>query len=187
MINATEIRKGMVLKVDGDLYMVLDCQHHTPGNLRAMMQVEMRSIKRGSKTAKRFRSTDSIEDAFVEVKMYEYLYKEGTDFIFMNLENYEQFPISAEIIGDAAPYMMLNNQYRLTFCDGKAVGIELPSSVVMTVVETEPGSKGDTRTNVFKPAKTETGLIVKVPLFLKQGEKIKIDTRTGEFLERSND
>ena len=187
MINATEIRKGMVLKVEGDMFVVLECQHHTPGNLRAMMQVEMRSIKRGTKTSKRFRSTDAIEDAFVEVKPYEYLYKEGDDYIFMNVENYEQVPIFKEVIGDAAPYMMLNSQYRITYCDGQAVSIELPSSVVMTVVETEPGAKGDTRTNVFKPAKTETGLIVKVPLFLKQGEKIKIDTRTGLFLERSND
>jgi len=185
MINATQIKKGMVLKVDGDMFIVLESQHHTPGNLRAMMQVEMRSLRRGTKTAKRFRSTDTIEDAYVEVKPYEFLYKEGEDFVFMNLENYEQIPVSKEVIGTAASYMMLNSQYRLTFCDGQAVSIELPSSVVMEVVETEPGSKGDTRTNVFKPAKTDTGLMIKVPLFIKQGEKVKIDTRTGEFLERA--
>jgi len=186
MINATDIRKGTVLKIDGELYVVLDFQHHTPGNLRAMMQVEMRSLKRGTKMQKRFRSTDQVEDVFVEVKPHEYLYKDSNGYVFMNLENYEQITVAPEVIGDAAPYLILNNQYRLTICDGSPVQIELPSSVIMEVTETEPGAKGDTRTNVFKPAKTNTGLVVKVPLFIKPGEKIKIDTRTGEFIERAN-
>lgn len=187
MINATEIRKGMVLRMDGDLYIVLDREHVTPGNWRAMVQTEMRSLKSGTKTQKRFRSNDQVEDVYVETRNFEYLYPEADAYVFMDSETYDQIPVPAEVIGNDINFMPENSVVKGTVIDGKIASIELPTNVVLEIIEAEPGVKGDSRTNIFKNAKVSTGMAVKVPLFMKVGDKIKIDTRTGDFMERVND
>ena len=184
MINATDLRKGMMIKIDGELYLVVDYQHVTPGNWRGMVQTKLKSMKQGSIVQKRFRSTDKLEDVFLEHRTMEYLYKDGENYCFMDTENYEQVLLPKEAVADAMPYMTLNSQAKIAFYEGKALSVELPTSVSLKIIETDPGMKGDTVVNVYKAAKVETGLVVKVPLFINNGEVIKVDTRTGEFLGR---
>jgi len=173
-----------VIKLDNDLYVVVESQHVTPGNWRGMVQAKLRNLKQGNIVQKRFRSTDKVEDVFLEYRTMEYLYKEGDSYCFMDTENYEQIMLPKEAMEDAISYMKLNTQARIAFYENKALSVELPTSVVLEIVETDPGMKGDTVVNVFKPATLETGLIIKVPLFINTGEKVKVDTRTGEFLGR---
>ncbi|MCC8165810.1 MAG: elongation factor P [Planctomycetes bacterium] len=187
MINATDIREGMVIRMDGELFIVLDREHVTPGNWRAMVQTEMRSLRSGNKTQKRFRSNDQIDEVYVETKNFEYLYPESDAYVFMDSENYEQIPVPADVVGDAINFLPENTVIKGTVIEGKIVSIEMPSSVVLEIVEAEPGVKGDSRTNIFKNAKVSTGYNVKVPLFMKVGDRIKIDTRSGDFVERVND
>lgn len=184
MINATEIRKGIVIRVDKELYLVVDYQHVTPGNWRGMVQAKLKSLKQGNTVQKRFRSTEKLEDVFLESRLMEYLYIDGESYCFMDLENYEQILLSKEVMENALPYMKLNEQAKIVFCEGKAISVELSTSVTLKIVETDPGNKGDTVVNATKPAKMETGLMVKVPLFIENGEVVKVDTRTGEFLGR---
>ncbi len=184
MLSATEIKRGTVLKMDGELYLVVDYQHVTPGNWRGMVQAKLKSMKQGSIVQKRFRSTDKVEDVFLEHRNMEYLYKDGENYCFMDTENYEQILLPKEAVEDAMSYMTLNSQAKIAFYEGKALSVELPTSVSLKIIETDPGMKGDTVVNVYKAAKVETGLIVKVPLFINNGEVIKVDTRTGEFLGR---
>lgn len=184
MINATEIKRGTVLKVDGELFTVMDFQHITPGNWRGMVQAKIKSLKQGNVIQKRFRSTDKLEDVFLEHRAMEYLYPDGDNYCFMDTETLEQIFIQGDAIEAEIPYIALNKQAKISFYEGKPIAVELPASVALTVEETDPGVKGDTVTNVFKPATLETGLVVKVPLFINQGERIKVDTRTGEFISR---
>lgn len=184
MISATEMKKGGVIKLDKDLYVVVEALHVTPGNWRGMVQAKLRNLKQGNIVQKRFRSTDKVEDIFLEYRTMEYLYKEGDSYCFMDTENYEQIMLPKEAVEDAIPYMKLNTQARIAFYENKALSVELPTSVVLEIVETDPGMKGDTVVNVYKPATLETGLIIKVPLFINTGEKVKVDTRTSEFLGR---
>jgi len=184
MINATDIRKGMVIRMDGELFIIMDREHVTPGNLRAMIQTEMRSLRSGNKTQRRFRSNEQVDEVYVETKPFEYLYPEADAYVFMDTENYEQIPVSKDTIGDDIRFIPENTQVKAMVIEGKIVSIELPTSVVLAIVESEPGVKGDSRTNIFKNAKVSTGMAVKVPLFMKVGDRIKIDTRTGEFVER---
>jgi elongation factor P len=184
LLSATEIKKGLMIKLDGELYLVVDYQHVTPGNWRGMVQAKLKSLKQGNIVQKRFRSSDKIEDVFLDHRIMEYLYKDGDNYCFMDTENYEQVLLPREAVGDAILYMVLNSQVKIAFYEGKAISIELPPSVTLKIVETDPGMKGDTVVNVYKSAKLETGLIVKVPLFINNGEVIKIDTRTGEFISR---
>ncbi len=184
MISATEIKRGTVLKVENELYVVIDYQHITPGNWRGMVQAKLKSLKQGSVVQKRFRSTDKVDDVYLEHREMEYLYQDGDNYCFMDTETLEQVFIQKDAIEAEIPYIALNTQARISFYDGKPVSVELPSSVILRVEETDPGAKGDTVTNVFKPATLETGLVVKVPLFINQGERIKVDTRTGEFISR---
>ncbi len=185
MINATDIRKGLIIKIDGELFSVSGFQHVTPGKGRAHMQVSIKSLKQGNVTQKRFRSTDKVEDVFLEHIDMEYLYKDGENFCFMNTENYEQVLLTKEVLGDTMLYITPNSKVKVSFYEGNTVGIELPASVTLKIIETDPGTKGDTVTNVFKPAKLETGFTTKVPLFVNPGELIKVDTRTGQFLGRA--
>lgn len=185
MINATDIRKGLIIKIDGNLFSVSDFQHVTPGKGRAHMQVSIKSLKQGNVTQKRFRSTDKVEDVFLEHIDMEYLYKDGDNFCFMNTENYEQVLLTKEVLGDTMLYITPNSKVKVSFYEGNTVGIELPASVTLKIIETDPGAKGDTVTNVFKPAKLETGHIIKVPPFINPGELVKVDTRTGQFLGRA--
>ena len=186
MPNATEIKRGMVLVMDGELWNVVESTHVTPGNWRGMVQVVMKSLKNGSKKQHRFRSTDTVETAFLDIKEMQYLYKDPAGYCFMDTENYEQIILTDDEVGDAPKYLKENEVVKVTMHDGLPIGLELPPVVVLIITETDPGAKGDTVSNVFKPATTDSGLVVKVPLFIEQGEKIRVDTRTGEFQGRDN-
>ena len=184
-IPATQLRPGMVIKHNNDLHSVTKVEHRTPGNLRAFIQAKLRNIRSGSTFEHRFRSSDPIEKITVDEIPMEYLYRDGEQFWFMNTENYEQTNISHDVLGDAVDYLIPNLQIRMEFFDGKPVGVELPQTVDLTVVETEPGLKSATASSVTKPAKTETGLIVQVPPFINEGEKIRVDTAEGAYLSRA--
>lgn len=184
-IPATQMRPGMVIKHNNELHAVFSVEHRTPGNLRAFIQAKLRNIRTGAMFEYRFRSGDAIDKVTVDEVNMEFLYSEGDSYYFMNIESYEQTYLSKDILGDAVDYLIPNLQIKVEFYDGKAVGIELPQTVEMTVVETEPGLKSATATNVTKAAKMETGLIVQVPPFISEGEKIKVDTSEGAYLSRA--
>ena len=184
-IPATQLRPGMVIKHNNDLHGVFSVEHRTPGNLRAFIQAKLRNLRTGAMFEYRFRSGDAIDKVTVDEVQMEYLYNDGDSYYFMNTENYEQTHLTKEILGDAVDYLIPNLQIQVEFFDGKAVGIELPQTVELTVVETEPGLKSATATNVTKAAKTETGLVVQVPPFINQGEKIRVDTSEGAYLSRA--
>lgn len=186
MAAANDIRKGAVLMEGNDLFLVVSCEHRTPGNLRAFVQVNLRNLKTGIAHDRRMRSTDKVEFAELETREMEYLYPEGENFCFMDTETYDQTFVPKDLVGDSIPYLRLNDKVKMQMHQGKPVTIDLPASVVLKVVESEPGVRGNTATNVFKPAKLETGLTVKVPLFVNPGEHVKVDTRSGEFIERAN-
>jgi len=184
-IPATQLRPGMVIKHNHDLHSVFSVEHRTPGNLRAFIQAKLRNLRTGAMFEHRFRSADAIDKVTVDEVQMEYLYSDGDSYYFMNTENYEQTHLSKDVLGDAVDYLIPNLQIEVEFFDGKAVGVELPQTVELTVVETEPGLKSATASSVTKPAKTETGLIVQVPPFINQGEKIRVDTSEGAYLSRA--
>jgi elongation factor P len=184
MIQATQMKRGMCIKHENDLYRVVSAQHITPGNWRGMVQAKIRHLKSGSIIEHRFRSEDRIERAILDETAMEYLYQEGDMYHFMNNETYEQIGLSEEVLGDAVQYLTPNITLKVEMYEERPVGIELPMTVDMTVVETEPAIKGASVSNVGKPAKMETGLIVQVPPFISEGERIKIDTTTGSYIER---
>jgi elongation factor P len=175
----------MIIKHNNDLHSVFSVEHRTPGNLRAFIQAKLRNLRTGAMFEHRFRSPDPIEKINVDETEMEYLYNDGDGYYFMNTENYEQLHLNRDILGDAVDYLIPNLQIRVEFYNGKAVGIELPQTVELTVLETEPGLKSATASSVTKPAKTETGLVVQVPPFINEGEKIKVDTAEGVYLSRA--
>ena len=184
-IPATQMRPGMIIKHNGELHAVFSVEHRTPGNLRAFIQAKLRNLRTGAMFEHRFRSPDPIDRVVVDEIPMEFLYNDGDDYYFMNTENYEQTHLKRDTLGDAVEYLTANLQITVSFFDGVAVGIELPQTVELTVVETEPGLKSATASSVTKPAKLETGLTVQVPPFINEGEKIRVDTRTGEYLGRA--
>jgi elongation factor P len=184
-IPATQLRPGMVIKHNNDLHAVFSVEHRTPGNLRAFIQAKLRNLRTGAMYEHRFRSADAIEKITVDEVEMEFLYKDGDDYHFMNTETYEQTQLHKDVLGEAVEYLISNLQIKIEFFDGKPVGIELPQTVELTVVETEPGLKSATATNVMKPATMETGLVVQVPPFINIGEKIRVDTSEGAYLSRA--
>lgn len=184
-IPATQMRPGMIIKHNNDLHLVFTVEHRTPGNLRAFIQAKLRNVRTGAMFEHRFRSGDAIEKITVDEVPMEYLYQDGDTFCFMNTENYEQVHLNKDVLGDAVDYLTANLQIKVEFYDGKPVGIELPQTVELTVVETEPGLKSATASSVTKPAKMETGLVVQVPPFINEGEKIRVDTAEGAYLSRA--
>jgi len=184
-IPATQMRPGMVIKHNNDLHSVFSVEHRTPGNLRAFIQAKLRNLRTGAMFEHRFRSGDAIEKVSVDEVKMEFLYNDGDDYYFMDTQTYEQTPLKHDTLGDAVEYLTPNLQITVEFFDGKPVGIELPQTVELTVVETEPGLKSATASSVTKPAKTETGLIVQVPPFINEGDKIKVDTSEGAYLSRA--
>src|SRR5881392_847661 len=185
MLSATQLRPGMVVKFNNELYSVFSMSHRTPGNLRGFVQVKMRSLRSGSMTEHRFSSEDRVERAMLEEHEMEYLYDDGEYFYFMNTENYEQMHLMKDLLGDATSYLIPQLRVKVEFYEGKPISVELPPTVDMTVVETEPGMKGASVSNVTKPAKLETGLVVQVPAFITEGEKIKVNTAEGTYQERA--
>jgi len=184
-MNATQMRRGNVIKHEGDLFSIHQVTHRTPGNLRAFVQAKMRNLRTGAMIEHRFRSEDRVDVAMVDEQVMEFLYRDGNDFHFMNTESYEQIHIDADTLGDAVGYLIPNIQLKIQMYEGRPVGIDLPITVDMLVTETEPGLKSATVSNVTKPATCETGLVVNVPAFINQGEKIRVDTAEGKYLERA--
>jgi elongation factor P len=185
MISATQLRPGMVVKFNNDLYSVFSMTHRTPGNLRGFVQAKMRNLRSGTMIEHRFSSEDRVEKAILEQHEMEYLYDDGEYFYFMNIETYEQIHLMKDLLGDATNYLIPQLKVSVEFYEGKPMSVELPATVDMTVVETEPGLKGATVSNVSKPAKTETGLVVQVPPFITEGEKIRVNTSEGTYQERA--
>ena len=185
-LQATEIRAGHIVKFEGNICRVDGVEHITPGNWRAIIQIKLRNIKTGGAKIQRFSSGDKLELAYIDQQSCEYLYQNGDNYVFMNQENYEQFEIHKTMVGDDVKWLKENLPVKINFLDGSAIAVELPPSVDLKVVSTEPALKGATVTNVYKPAKLETGAMVQVPPFIKEGEVIRVDTRSGEYLERVN-
>jgi elongation factor P len=173
------------VKFNNDLYSVFSMTHRTPGNLRGFVQARMRSLRSGTMIEHRFSSEDKVEKALLEQQEMEYLYDDGEYFYFMNTETYEQIHLMKDLLGDAVNYLVPQLKVEVEFYEGKPMSVELPATVEMTVVETEPGLKGATVSNVTKPAKMNTGLVVQVPAFITEGERIKVNTSEGTYQERA--
>jgi elongation factor P len=184
-ITATLLRPGAVIMHNKDLHQVFSVEHRTPGNKRGFIQAKLRNLRTGSMIDYKFRAEDSVEKIVLDEVEMEYLYQDGDDYWFMNTENYEQIHFKADTLGGAVEYLTPNLQIKVEFHDGKPVGVELPQTVDLKVIETEPGLKAATASSVTKPAKTETGLVVYVPPFINEGEKIRVDTSEGTYLSRA--
>ena len=184
-IPATQIRRGMIILFEGQPCKVIEFRHHTPGNLRAMVQTKLRNVRTGSTLEHRFRSADTVERASLEQHEMEYLYSDGSHHHFMNTENYEQIGLSADDLGDAVEWLTPGLKIQAEFYEGAPIGIDLPPSMELTVVQTEPSLKGATVSNVNKPATLENGATVQVPPFINEGDRIRVDPREGRYIERA--
>ena len=184
MINATQLRPGMIIVYEGDLYRVTAIHHLTPGNKRGFMQTKMKNLKTGVGTEKKFRSEDRLEQAMLDSRAMQYLYADGDMHTFMDTKNYEQISLAAEEIGDLLHYLLPNQVVEIEFFEGKPLGISPPSTVELEVVETEPMLKGATASASYKPAKLETGVTIQVPPFIQVGDKVRVDPSEGTYTER---
>ena len=185
-INYSQVRKGMVIVgEDGQLYSVVDRDLNTPGNWRAILQLKLKNLKTGAVTMNRVRPEDKVEQAYLDKRAMQYLYQEGDEYVFMDLETYDQIHLHSDWVGDQILYLKENDNAQVTFHDGKPLSLELPATVELKVVETEPSVKGATAAAQYKPAKLETGLKITVPPFVGVGEVVQVDTRTGEYLSRA--
>ncbi len=185
MIKASELRKGKVITYENNLYTVHTAQHVSRGNWRSYIQAKLKSLKTGQVIDARFAVDDTIQTPYVENKPFEYLYRDGTDFVLMDQANFDQINVPADVMGEADQYLKGNETVVCLFIDGKIVGAELPNVVELKVVDTPPVARGATATNQTKDATLETGLRVRVPPFIENGEVLRIDTRTGEYVERA--
>jgi elongation factor P len=185
MAAANDLRKGQAIKYNGNTAIVLEVHHRTPGNLRAFVQAIIRYINTGKSADVRFGSTDKVELIDIDRKQIEFSYKDHTGYHFMDPETYETVDLQENLLGDAKDYLVENLSVQVLYAEGKAVQVELPASVNLKVVESAEGLRGDTASNVTKPAKLETGKTINVPLFINEGETIKIDTRTGNYMGRA--
>jgi elongation factor P len=184
-IPATQIRKGMVIVFEGEPCRVVEFRHHTPGNLRAMIQTKLRSLLTGSSFEHRFRSVDTIERASLEQHEMEYMYSDGSHHHFMNTENYEQVALSDDELGDSAQWLSPGLKIQAEFYEGSPIGIDLPPSLELTVTQTEPSLKGATVSNVNKPATLENGVTITVPPFINEGDRLRVDPTEGRYIERA--
>jgi elongation factor P len=185
LIQASQLRTGMCILFEGDICRVMTAQHVTPGNLRGFVQARMRNLRNGNSFEHRFGSTEKVERAILDTQQMEYLYSDPSGHHFMNQESYEQITLDDETLGDSMLYLLPNTVIQIDFYDDRAVGIELPNTVTLEVVDTEPSMKGATASASYKPAKMETGLTVQVPPFIEIGTKIIIDTRENKYLSRA--
>lgn len=185
MATTADLRVGAVIKHQGDLCVVLESQHRTPGNLRAFYQVKMRVIKTGKLKEERFRSGESIEFVRIETKNFQYLFRDGDLFTFMDTNTYDQIPVTEEVVGEGAKWMKEGMEVQIGRDeDGNVITMALPPNVPLRITHTEPGVRGDTATNVLKPATVETGASVSVPLFINEGDLIRVDTSSGAYVDR---
>lgn len=184
MATTSDFRTGMVIRWNNELWSIVEFQHVNPGNWRAFVRTKLKNMKTGKVVENRFRSGESVDDVRVERHQYQYLYRDGADFVLMHNETYEQINISPELLGQGQQFLKENTNIDLLLDGTQIVAVELPLFINLKVVYTEPGVKGDTATNTLKPAKLETGATVYVPLFVNEGDLLKIDTRTGDYVER---
>jgi len=182
---ATQIRRGMVLVFNGEPCRVVEFRHHTPGNLRAMVQAKLKNLRTGSNFEHRFRAADTIEKASMETHELEFMYQGGCTYHFMNTENYDQLEIDEEVLGDNAQWMQAGMRIMAEYYDGRVIGIDLPNSLVLEIVDTAPVMKTATKTASTKPAKLENGVTVNVPEFVSTGEKVRVNPNTGEYMDRA--
>jgi len=184
-MKASELKRGMIIEDNKQLFVVIDVEHRTPGNLRAIYQTTLKSVIEGKLVNMRYSPEDRVERVDLEAKQAQYLFRDHAGFHFMDMETYESIVLDAEILGSIKDYLKENAEIALLYHDRKPVTAELPTCIELKVVESAPGVRGDTSGKVTKPAKTETGLIVNVPLFIDEGEVIKVDTRNGQYLGRA--
>jgi elongation factor P len=184
-INATRLKKGMLVKIGEDLFRVLELQHVTPGNLRGFVRIKFRNIRNGTLSDQKLRSEDTMDRAVLDEREMQYLYKDGDSFHFMDTSSFEQLHIDAEALGDSVNYLIPDALIKVEFYGEEPVGIELPPTVDLTVADTAPGIKGATASNQIKPARLETGLVVNVPPFVNTGDRVRVSTDTGEYLSRA--
>ncbi len=184
MASTTDFRPGFVMRWNNDLWTVVEFQHVNPGNWRAFVRAKLKNLKSGKVVENRFRAGESIDQVRVERKVCQFLYREGADFVVMDTETYDQFNVAPEVIGDQQKFLKENMNIEILFDGSKIIAVEIPLFVNLEVIMTEPGLKGDTVSNTLKPATVETGAIVMVPIFVNQGDMLKVDTRNGAYVER---
>ncbi len=184
MIAANQLRNGMIIEFEGQVYQVMEAIHRTPGNLRAFMQVKMRNVRNGNQTEQRFSTSDRVERVTLENHKMQFLYQQDEGYHFMNTENYEQIQLNKSDLGDAVNFLLPETVIDLQLYEGKPIGIQLPKTMDFKVIEAEPAVKKQTASSSYKPAKIETGITIKVPAFVAEGDVIRVDTESHEYLER---
>lgn len=185
MVSTNSLKKGMTLDLDGELWQVVQHQHHKPGKGQAVVRTKLKSVESGKVVERTFRSAEDVPQAILRARSFQLLYRQGEDYVFMDTETYEQRLVPPEVLGDRARYVVEGQTIEVELHDNQIVTVSLPAAVELEVTETDPGLAGDTATSATKPATLETGLEVKVPLFVEEGDLLKIDTRTGEYLSRA--
>jgi elongation factor P len=183
-VNTNDLRRGMTLELDGTLFQVIEFQHVKPGKGGAFVRTKLRNLKTGAVVDRTFNAGVNVGLAIVERHEMQFLYRDGDSLVFMDTESYEQHHVAADVVGDAVNYLTEGSTAMIVLYEGNAIGLELPASVVLRVARTDPGVKGDRVSGALKPATLETGLVVQVPLFVEQGDLVKIDTRSGDYLTR---
>jgi elongation factor P len=183
-VSTNDFKNGMTLDLDGTLFQVVEFQHVKPGKGGAFVRTKLRNVKSGAVIERTFNAGVKVGLAIVERKQMQYLYPDGDAYVFMDLDTYEQVHVPADVLGGAASYLTEGSEAQVAMHEGVPISVDLPASIVLTVTTTDPGVKGDTRTGSLKPATLETGVVVQVPLFVEEGERIKVDTRSGDYIER---
>jgi elongation factor P len=183
-VSTNDFKNGMTLDLDGTLFQVVEFQHVKPGKGGAFVRTKLRNVRTGAVIERTFNAGVKVGLAIVERKPMQYLYPDGSSFVFMDLDTFEQVQIPVETMGNTANYLTEGSEAQVSMHEGVAISVDLPASTVLTVTTTDPGVKGDTRTGALKPATLETGVVVQVPLFVEEGERIKVDTRSGDYIER---
>ncbi len=184
MISTADFRNGLVVEMDGDLMEIVEFQHVKPGKGGAFVRTKFKNFLTGRVLEKTFRSGEKFEEARIEEQRWQFLYSDGNQFHFMDHDTYEQLAVNTDIVGDKALWMKENSDVSLMFHDGKVITVEVPSHVVLTITKSDPGVQGDRTSGAKKPATLETGALIQVPLFLNEGDQVKVDTRTGDYVER---
>lgn len=185
MLSTTDFRKGLKIKIEGEPYIIVDFQHARTAQRRAFVRTKLKNLKSGAVLEKTFSAGETFEEPDFEQRLMQFLYSSEEEYVFMDSKTYEQITFTEELLGDSRWYLKENDEYKILFFEGNPLDVDLPTSVVLRIQSTEPAIKGDSVTNITKNAILETGLNVKVPLFVREGELIKVDTRTGEYLERA--
>lgn len=185
MYSTADFRRGLKIEIDGKPYIIVDFQHVKPGKGGAFVRTKIKNLETGQVLEQTFRAGTKVDKPDLEQKFVQYSYQEGEQYVFMDTQTYDQVYVTGDYLGDAVNYLIPDIEVQLLYYKGRPIGVDLPTSIVMTVAATEPGMRGDTATGATKPATMETGLVVAVPLFIEEGQRLKIDTRTGEYIERA--